>query len=188
MRAAAKTLRTGGCAPQGGSSGRRVRAPREAVRQVRRPATAQRPTSRSFVRQRSIWDDLALCESSGDWHVDTGNGYYGGVQFWQPTWELFGGRKYARRADLASPEHQIEIAEVVLRAQGWQAWPVCSRHLGLRGFHHLVHTVQPGETLHSVAHSYDVAGGWQQLYQLNESLIGADPDRLVPGAVLTVTA
>jgi hypothetical protein len=152
------------------------------------PQAVSQADSGSFVRQRSIWDDLAKCESSGDWHIDTGNGFYGGVQFWQPTWQLFGGLKYARRADLATPEQQIEIAEALLRVQGWGAWPACSRHLGLSGFHHLVHTVQPGETLGGIAHTYDVDGGWPRLYQLNETLIGPDPNQLLPGAVLTVTS
>lgn len=139
-------------------------------------------------RQPSIWDDLAMCESSGNWHIDTGNGYYGGLQFWQPTWELFGGLTYAPRADLATPEQQIDIAETVLRVQGWDAWPVCSRQFGLSGFHHLVHTVKPGETLAGIAASYGVDGGWLLIYDLNETLIGPDPNRLVPGTVLTVTA
>ncbi|WP_322973631.1 LysM peptidoglycan-binding domain-containing protein [Actinacidiphila yanglinensis] len=140
----------------------------------------------SFTRQRSVWDDLAMCESSGDWHIDSGNGFYGGLQFFQPTWESFGGLKYARRADLATPQHQIDIAEAVLRVQGWDAWPVCSRRAGRSGFKHLVHTVHPGETLASTARDYGVDGGWQRLYELNKALVGSDPNVLLPGAVLTV--
>jgi len=139
-----------------------------------------------FTRQHSVWDDIALCESSGNWHINTGNGYYGGLQFWQPTWELFGGLDYARRADLATPQQQIDVAEAVLRVQGWDAWPVCSRKAGRQGFEHLVHTVHPGETLAGIAASYDVDGGWPKLYQLNKDLIGDDPDVLEPGMVLTV--
>ncbi|BBA96484.1 putative peptidoglycan-binding protein [Actinacidiphila reveromycinica] len=148
------------------------------------PAAA--PRAATFTRQRSVWDDLAMCESSGDWQINTGNGYYGGLQFWQPTWEMFGGLKYARRPDLASPQHQIDIAEAVLRVQGWNAWPVCSRRIGRSGFQHLVHTVQPGETLAGIADSYGVDGGWEQVYDLNKSLIGSDPNHLEPGMVLTV--
>jgi hypothetical protein len=81
----------------------------------------------------SVWDQLAMCESSGDWHSNTGNGFYGGLQFYQPTWEQFGGLKYAPRADLASPDQQIAVAENVQRIQGWDAWPVCARRLGLAG-------------------------------------------------------
>ncbi|WUV84593.1 LysM peptidoglycan-binding domain-containing protein [Streptomyces sp. NBC_01476] len=142
---------------------------------------------RVLARQHSVWDDIALCESSGNWHVNTGNGYYGGLQFWQTTWEEFGGLKYAGRADLATPDQQIAVAEAVLRVQGWGAWPVCSRGLGLSGFQHLVHTVQSGETLSGIADDYGVPGGWSRLYELNKALIGADPDRLIAGVVLTVS-
>ncbi|WP_078901114.1 transglycosylase family protein [Actinacidiphila yeochonensis] len=144
-------------------------------------------TTPEFTRQRSVWDDLAMCESSGDWHINTGNTFYGGLQFWQPTWELFGGLAYARRADLATPQQQIDIAEAVLRVQGWDAWPVCSRKIGRKGFERLVHTVQPGETLGGIAELYDTHGGWPALYSLNRSLIGDDPDMVEPGMVLTVT-
>ena len=74
------------------------------------------------------WDRLASCESSGNWSINTGNGYYGGLQFSQSTWEAFGGTKYAPRADLATREQQIEIAEEVLRVQGPQAWPDCTNN------------------------------------------------------------
>ncbi|WP_336923232.1 LysM peptidoglycan-binding domain-containing protein [Aquipuribacter sp. SD81] len=79
------------------------------------------------------WDRLAQCESSGNWSINTGNGYYGGLQFYQPTWEGFGGLRYAPRADLASRSEQIAVAERVLATQGWGAWPACSAKLGLRG-------------------------------------------------------
>lgn len=74
------------------------------------------------------WDKLASCESSGNWSINTGNGYYGGLQFSQSTWEAFGGLEYAPRADLASREQQIAIAEKVLASQGEQAWPDCSNN------------------------------------------------------------
>ncbi|MFI0901412.1 transglycosylase family protein [Streptomyces sp. NPDC020983] len=137
-------------------------------------------------RSRSVWDDLALCESSGDWHINTGNGFYGGLQFWQPTWEMFGGLKYAPRADLASPDQQITVAEAVLRVQGWSAWPVCSKRLGLSGGATSVHTVRAGETLAGIASAEGVAGGWRKLYTLNRKAVGADPDRLVPGELLNL--
>ncbi len=76
------------------------------------------------------WNRLAQCESSGDWHINTGNGYYGGIQFSASTWREFGGGKYASRADLASRLEQIAIAEKVLDVQGWNAWPACSAKLG----------------------------------------------------------
>ncbi len=80
----------------------------------------------------STWDAVAGCESGGNWSINTGNGYYGGLQFAQGTWEGFGGTAYAARADLATRGQQIAIAERVLDGQGWGAWPTCSARLGLR--------------------------------------------------------
>lgn len=73
------------------------------------------------------WDAIAACESGNNWSINTGNGYYGGVQFDQSTWERNGGLRYASRADLATREEQIAIAEVTRARQGWGAWPVCGR-------------------------------------------------------------
>jgi resuscitation-promoting factor RpfA len=70
----------------------------------------------------STWDSVAQCESSGNWSINTGNGYYGGLQFSQSTWNAFGGQEYASRADLATKEQQIAIAEKTLAGQGWGAW------------------------------------------------------------------
>jgi hypothetical protein len=78
------------------------------------------------------WKRLAQCESGGRWHINTGNGYYGGLQFSSSTWRAFGGRKYARNAHRATRREQIRVAEKVLRVQGWGAWPSCSSRLGLR--------------------------------------------------------
>ncbi|MHA3701341.1 transglycosylase family protein [Jatrophihabitans sp. YIM 134969] len=75
------------------------------------------------------WDGVANCESSGNWSINTGNGYYGGLQFSQSTWNAYGGGQYASRADLASKSQQIAIAENVLAGQGVGAWPVCGRYL-----------------------------------------------------------
>ena len=79
------------------------------------------------------WDNVAHCESGGNWHTNTGNGYYGGLQFTEGTWMNYGGGAYASRADLASREEQIAIANKVLAAQGWAAWPVCSHYAGPAG-------------------------------------------------------
>ncbi|MGN6331884.1 MAG: transglycosylase family protein [Motilibacteraceae bacterium] len=79
----------------------------------------------------AVWDRLAQCESSSNWAINTGNGFYGGLQFTQSTWAGFGGTAYAPRADLASRSAQITVAERVLKAQGWGAWPACSSKLGL---------------------------------------------------------
>ncbi|MFI2299091.1 transglycosylase family protein [Actinacidiphila glaucinigra] len=77
------------------------------------------------------WDKVAACESSGKWHINTGNGYYGGLQFAQSTWKAYGGTKFAARADLATRAEQIATAERVLDGQGPGAWPVCSQRAGL---------------------------------------------------------
>ncbi|MBV8539542.1 MAG: transglycosylase family protein [Pseudonocardiales bacterium] len=77
------------------------------------------------------WDILAQCESGGNWHTNTGNGYYGGLQFSGRTWRSYGGGAYAGTPDHASRSQQIAIAEKVLRAQGWKAWPTCSRRAGI---------------------------------------------------------
>ena len=79
----------------------------------------------------ATWDKVAQCESSGDWHINTGNGFYGGLQFTNSTWSEFGGTAYAARADLATKDQQIATAEKVLAVQGPGAWPVCSVQAGL---------------------------------------------------------
>ncbi|WP_308416651.1 transglycosylase family protein [Streptomyces sp. AJS327] len=139
------------------------------------------------------WDCLALCESSGRWDINTGNDYYGGLQFWQPTWEEFGGTRYAARADLATREQQITVAERVLAVQGWKAWPVCSVKVGLRAPEPdegsaptRTHVVTPGETFSSIAARYAVPGGWQRLYQANAEAAGGTPEGLEVGTELTV--
>ncbi len=77
------------------------------------------------------WNQLAQCESGGNWSINTGNGYYGGLQFSPSTWTGFGGGVYASSAQYATREQQIAIAEKVLNGQGWGAWPACSAALGL---------------------------------------------------------
>ncbi|MER7403052.1 peptidoglycan DD-metalloendopeptidase family protein [Streptomyces sp. NPDC000070] len=77
------------------------------------------------------WNKVAACESSNDWNINTGNGFYGGLQFTQSTWEAYGGRAYAARADLATKDQQIAVAEKVLDGQGPGAWPACSVRAGL---------------------------------------------------------
>ncbi|MFH9395123.1 transglycosylase family protein [Streptomyces sp. NPDC017556] len=78
-----------------------------------------------------VWEKVAACESSGDWAVNTGNGYYGGLQFSGSTWAAYGGTQYAPRADLADRDQQIAVAEKVLDGQGPGAWPTCSVPAGL---------------------------------------------------------
>ncbi|MER5355851.1 transglycosylase family protein [Kitasatospora sp. NPDC002551] len=79
----------------------------------------------------ATWDKVAQCESGGNWSINTGNGFYGGLQFTNSTWSGFGGTAYAARADLATKDQQIAIAEKVLAVQGPGAWPVCSVKAGL---------------------------------------------------------
>ncbi|GGT18297.1 LysM peptidoglycan-binding domain-containing protein [Streptomyces chromofuscus] len=80
-----------------------------------------------------VWDRIAQCESGGNWHINTGNGYYGGLQFSADTWRAYGGTAYAPTADQASREQQIAVATHVQRAQGWGAWPTCSVRAGAYG-------------------------------------------------------
>jgi len=70
------------------------------------------------------WDAIANCESSGDWAINTGNGYYGGLQFAQATWISAGGLRYASRADLATREEQIAVASHLSLSN----WPVCGAY------------------------------------------------------------
>jgi hypothetical protein len=79
----------------------------------------------------SVWDNLARCESGGNWAINTGNGYYGGLQFNQATWQSNGGTAYASSAHLASREQQIAIAEKVAAGRGFAPWPACAAKLGL---------------------------------------------------------
>lgn len=129
------------------------------------------------------WGCVALCESGLRWDVNTGNGFYGGLQFQQSTWEEFGGLAYAPRADLATREEQITVAQRVLRWQGWRAWPQCSRRYGLSGRYH---KVQPGDTLSAIAWRFEVEGGWEALYEANRDVVGADPDLIEPGMLLRI--
>jgi murein DD-endopeptidase MepM/ murein hydrolase activator NlpD len=71
------------------------------------------------------WDGVAKCESGGDWHINNGNGYFGGLQFDPDTWREFGGEEFADTADEATREQQIIVAERVLKVQGPGAWPSC---------------------------------------------------------------
>lgn len=111
---------------------REAEAERIAEAEAAARAQAQEETSVApSVSSGSVWDRLAQCESGGNWSINTGNGYYGGLQFSQSTWEGVGGLQYAPRADLASREQQIAAAEVLLDSSGWGAWPSCSAQLGL---------------------------------------------------------
>ncbi|MFD8753787.1 transglycosylase family protein [Kitasatospora sp. NPDC059577] len=79
----------------------------------------------------TVWDKVASCEATGNWAINSGNGFYGGLQFTSSTWAAFGGTSFAPRADLATKAQQISVGEKVLAAQGPGAWPICSVKAGL---------------------------------------------------------
>lgn len=85
-------------------------------------------SSAAPVASGSVWDRLAACESGGNWAINTGNGFYGGLQFTLSSWQGVGGTGYPNQA---SREEQIARGEMLLSRQGWGAWPACSAKLGL---------------------------------------------------------
>ncbi|TDU02994.1 murein DD-endopeptidase MepM/ murein hydrolase activator NlpD [Streptomyces sp. 846.5] len=172
----------------------------------------------------SVWDKVAACESGGDWQINTGNGYYGGLQFSASTWAAYGGEHYASTANRATEAEQITVAQRVLQGQGPGAWPVCSVRAGLTRSNGAQasaaaaktakpaaktaavkqpaakkpaatkssaktqeHTVRSGETLSGIAESLHLTGGWQALYAANRSVVGSDPNLILPGERLTWT-
>jgi LysM repeat protein len=88
------------------------------------------PASAVQAKSGVNWDAVAQCESGGNWSINTGNGYYGGLQFSRSTWKAYGGGKYASTANKASRAEQIRIAEKVRAGQGIGAWPVCGKKAG----------------------------------------------------------
>lgn len=90
-------------------------------------------TGNAAAADSGVWDRIAQCESGGNWHINTGNGYYGGLQFSAGTWRAYGGTAYAATADGASRSQQIAVATKVQGAQGWGAWPTCSARAGAGG-------------------------------------------------------
>jgi len=158
------------------------------------------------------WDAIAQCESSGNWKINTGNGYYGGLQFSKSTWRAYGGAKYASTADKATRAEQIKIAEKVLKGQGIGAWPVCGKKAGSTTKYKAASTaakkaaarkatgrkavtsakasgktyvVRSGDTLATIASKYHVKGGWKALYQLNKSKID-NPNAIFVGQRLAL--
>ncbi|QEV17323.1 transglycosylase family protein [Streptomyces alboniger] len=90
-------------------------------------------TGQAAAADGGVWDRIARCESGGNWRINTGNGYYGGLQFSASTWRAYGGGAYAATADKASKAQQIAVATKVQRAQGWGAWPTCAARAGAYG-------------------------------------------------------
>jgi nucleoid-associated protein YgaU len=187
----------------------------------------------------ATWDALAQCESGGNWAINTGNGYSGGLQFSPTTWAAYGGTGSA--AD-TSREQQIAVAEQVQAGQGWGAWPSCAAQLGLSGgggatavapqsvpvtqapvaqapavqapvsqapvtqapvtqapvtqapqhaappaLSGVTYTLEPGDTLSSVADKLGIEGGWEKLADANLDTI-ADPDLVFAGQVIQLPA
>jgi resuscitation-promoting factor RpfA len=157
------------------------------------------------------WDAIAQCESGGNWSINTGNGYYGGLQFSQSTWEANGGSGNPANA---SREEQIRVAENTLASQGIGAWPVCGKKAGASGGGgggsapqqsapsndapqqsapvsppltannpNGDYTVVPGDTLTKIATQAQTPGGWQAIYEKNKQFIG-DPNLIIPGQVI----
>ncbi|MFC5246424.1 LysM peptidoglycan-binding domain-containing protein [Streptomyces sp. SID8375] len=164
------------------------------------------------------WERIAACESNGRWHINTGNGYHGGLQIDPATWRAYGGRRYAPRADLATRDEQIAIAERIVRDRGLSAWPNCARTTDdgdstsraternasddpapqaaprtrsrTSSGHPTARTyvVQPGDCLSVIAERTRTPGGTKALYDLNKDTLDKGPDHIYPGQRLQLRA
>ncbi|MEU5546352.1 transglycosylase family protein [Streptomyces sioyaensis] len=178
----------------------------------------------------STWDKVAQCESGGNWSINTGNGYYGGLQFSNSSWAAAGGTKYAPRADQASKSQQIAAAEKLLAIQGPGAWSCAgagnltaggpaanvdtsgssaqtksapqqdtkteakkapaapekraSRSTERKSMGHGNYTVKAGDTLAKIAKAHGTS--WKSVYEANKSVIGGNPNLILPGQKLNV--
>ncbi|MGJ9406031.1 SH3 domain-containing protein [Nesterenkonia aurantiaca] len=94
------------------------------------PSTSNMHTKSSNGPYSSAWDKLAQCESGGNWKINTGNGFYGGIQFSPESWKEVGGSGFPHQA---TREEQIKRAHMLWKKQGWNAWPHCTSQLGLKG-------------------------------------------------------
>ena len=90
------------------------------------------PATPAVAAGGTVWDELVQCEATGNWNINSGNGFSGGLQFTPSTWQAYGGGQYAPEAWQATREQQIAVAEKVQAAQGWGAWPACTSKMGLR--------------------------------------------------------
>jgi hypothetical protein len=108
-------------------------APMEAtIMTIAAPPAPRAPAARAATYSGdSVWDDLAQCESGGNWAINTGNGYYGGLQFSHGTWHGYGGGEFAEYPHEATREEQIAVAERLHAARGFAPWPACRVKLGL---------------------------------------------------------
>ncbi|QEU95333.1 transglycosylase family protein [Streptomyces kanamyceticus] len=192
------------------------------------PLTLLAATGQADAADGGVWDRIARCESGGNWQTNTGNGYYGGLQFSAGTWRAYGGGAYASTADRASKAQQIAVASKVQRAQGWGAWPTCAARAGAYGSAPSAaapvpkaakpapkafkpapkaverrserapgridrgaargapgnYTVRQGDTLSRIAARHGTS--WQRVYAVNQSVIGGDPDVILPGQRIRV--
>nr|GID85143.1 transglycosylase [Actinoplanes derwentensis] len=137
------------------------------------------------------WDVVAKCESGGRWHINTGNGYYGGLQFSRSTWKSNGGGKYASTADKATKGEQIAVANKIHAKRGLSPWPTCGKKSGVykkvtakkpaaakpSG---KTYVIRSGDTLASIATKKKIKGGWRTLYALNKSILDS-PSQILPG-------
>jgi len=155
------------------------------------------------------WDAIAKCESGGNWATNTGNGYYGGLQFTPGTWAANGG---SGNPASASREEQIRVAENVLKSQGIGAWPVCGGRGGSSAHTTKAtpkkvtkpaakrpaaapvlsapvtvtsnpngdYTVVAGDSLSKIAQQKNITGGWQALYEKNKAYI-SNPNLILVG-------
>jgi len=222
---------------EGGRKKSRIRAAVIAGVVVAAPVAGLLTATSASAASSSTWDAVAQCESGGNWSIDTGNGYSGGLQFSPSTWSAYGGDQYAASASQASESQQIAVAERVLASQGPGAWPVCGPKAGLSQGDAsssssaassdsaasdssaasnstgssgdsakaaaapsssdssggdvssakatgATYTVKSGDTLGTIA----AANGesWQTLYAANTSTVGANPDLIFPGQVLSI--
>ncbi len=161
-------------------------------------------TGQASAAAANDWDAVAQCESGGNWAINTGNGYYGGLQFSSSTWAAFGGHEYASNAHVATKAQQIAVAERTLDVQGPGAWPSCGKALdpaapeagaapaaapallaapAAAPAGGATYTVAAGDTLGKIAQQQGVAGGWQALYAANDDQL-SDPNRISVGQVL----
>lgn len=144
------------------------------------------------------WDAIAACESGGNWAINTGNGFYGGLQFTLSTWRANGGVGMPQNASRAE---QIRVANNVLRTQGIGAWPVCGKRAGaptpaVRTAPKpapaapgpvTTYRVQAGDTLALIAGKLGTPGGWEAIAAANTNTV-PNPNLIYPGNVLKVPA
>ncbi|GAA4612085.1 transglycosylase family protein [Saccharopolyspora hordei] len=193
------------------------RKPSNTSRTVARVAVAgavvASPIAIAPMANAADWDALAQCESSGNWSTNTGNGYYGGLQFSQSTWAAYGGTQYAKSAHQATREQQIAVAEKVLAAQGANAWPGCTAKVNWTSgstktstkvtkkkvssttqtgksttkttvkTNGADYTVQPGDTLSKIGEQFGVS--YKTIAERNSHII-SDPDLIFPGQQLDI--